>query len=64
MPTLSQFAAQRGEALFGCDEYDRPADIIADMIQYCLQSGEDFEEELAVALQYVTEEQGVDEEFP
>jgi len=63
MATLSQHAAQRGEALFGCDEYERPADIIADMIQYCLQSGEDFEAELATARQYVTEEHSVDQEF-
>ena len=59
---LSKDAAQRGEALFGAHNgYDRPADIIADMIQYCLQSGEDFEEELAVARSYVEEEQGVDD---
>jgi hypothetical protein len=64
MPTLSQHAAARGEALFGCDEYERPADIIADIIQYCLETGEDFEAELETARQYVTEEQGMDLELP
>ena len=64
MATLSKHAAHRGEMLFGSNEaYERPADIIADMIQYCLQSGEDFEAELDQARAYVTEEQSYDEEF-
>ena len=60
---LQSEAAARATQMFSCGEaHERPADLIADIIQFCLYNDIDFEEELDTARQYVTEEQGIDAE--
>jgi NTP pyrophosphatase (non-canonical NTP hydrolase) len=49
--------------MFSCGEaHERPADLIADIIQFCIYNDIDFEAELNTAYEYVTEEQGIDAE--
>lgn len=46
------------------NELDRPADLLADIMHHCDVNNINFEEELEVASEYVTDEQHWDEEFP
>lgn len=56
-------SAARAEGLMKLSiDYDRPADIIADLIHYCNQKGITFEEELAAARGYVEEEINEDQD--
>jgi NTP pyrophosphatase (non-canonical NTP hydrolase) len=57
MGILQQEATQRAEQMFGCgDAHERPADLLADIMQYCLVEGIDWADELETACQYVAEE--------
>jgi hypothetical protein len=61
MGILQKEAADRAEQMFACGEaHERPADLIADIIQLCLVEGIDFESELDIARMYVTEELSMD----
>jgi hypothetical protein len=58
---LQSEAAARATQMFSCGEaHERPADLIADIIQFCLYHDIDFEAELDTARMYVTEEQSID----
>lgn len=60
---LQSEAAARATQMFSCGEvHERPADLIADIIQFCIYNDIDFEAELDTARQYVTEEQSIDAE--
>lgn len=60
---LQSEAAARATQMFSCGEaHERPADLIADIIQFCRYNDIDFEAELDTARMYVTEEQGIDAE--
>ena len=67
MKSYQLLATQRTEELLEINSskvYERPADLIADLIHYCNYHGEvlDFEEELRVARLYVDDEQREDSE--
>jgi hypothetical protein len=63
MGQLQQWAAARAEKMFACGEaHERPADLIADIIQLCLVEGIDFEAELATAREYVATELAIDQQ--
>jgi hypothetical protein len=65
MKTYQLLATRRTEELLDThSSYERPADLIADLIHYCNYHGElfDFEEELRVARLYVDDEQREDAE--
>ena len=53
------------QMFLNCEDYTRPADIIADIMHYCQKENGafDFDQELAIAETYVTEELGYDEQF-
>lgn len=54
---LQKAAARRVQQLFQeTDIAERPADLIADIIHYCVVEGIDFQSELDAAWVYVTEE--------
>ena len=58
---LQSEAAARAAQMFGCGEaHERPADLIADIIQFCLYHDIDFEAELDTARMYAKEEQSID----
>lgn len=67
MKSYQLLATQRTEELLEINSskvYERPADLIADLIHYCNYHEEvlDFEEELRVARLYVDDEQREDAE--
>ena len=58
---LQSEAAARATQMFSAGEaHERPADLIADIIQFCIYNDIDFEAELNTAYEYVTEEQSID----
>jgi hypothetical protein len=59
---FEKLAVQRVEVMLMGGVNERVADILADLIHYCNEWGVDFTEELQLAEQYVSEEQGVDSE--
>jgi hypothetical protein len=61
MGLLQSEAVSRAEEMFGCGQaHERPADLIADIMQLCLVEGIDFQTELDAAREYVIEEQRID----
>lgn len=64
--SLQDQACDRIRELFAsCEDYTRPADIIADIMHFCARQGGtfDFDQELAIAETYVTEEAAFDSEL-
>ena len=58
---LQSEAAERAEQMFACGEaHEQPADLIADIIQFCLYNEIDFEEQLGLAREFVVRENSID----
>jgi hypothetical protein len=60
-PTLYQMSMRRGEKLILAHSmehpiYERPADVIADILAYCEAHDVDFNEEVRMACKYIQDE--------
>jgi hypothetical protein len=63
--TFQERAVQRIDSIMTTSDYcyERPADLLADIIHYLNYKQIDFPEELETAEMYVTEEESMDEEI-
>lgn len=58
---LQSAAVARVDQMFGCGEaHEQPADLIADIMQFCIYNDIDFDQQLTMAREYVAEELMID----